>query len=98
MAERKPKLVQKKVADDFGVTQGMISQYLNGETVIGVETTLKFARLFNVSPLEIRPDFAYADLVPGKLSPDAVKVATRFDQLPEQMRPKFLDLILSTPI
>ncbi len=53
------RLSQEKVGAILGMTQGAVSQYLNGTTPLGIKAVLDFAHLFTVHPADIRPDFAY---------------------------------------
>lgn len=56
------KLTQKKLADLMGFNQqSTVSQYLLGKLPISLETAANFARVLEVDPSEIRPDF-YAAL------------------------------------
>jgi len=46
-------LTQQKVAERFGVTQGAVSHYLNGQNPLGQLQALKFAKALQVDPSEI---------------------------------------------
>lgn len=50
-------LTQEWAANEYGGTQGLISQYLLGRTAIGPVAVLKFSRILKVTPKQIRPDF-----------------------------------------
>lgn len=79
-------LTQEQVADLWGVTQGAVSQYLNGHTKLGVVATLRFSKLLGVRPQDIRPDFEYSALVPGELPPEAIEMAVAWMSLPKVVR------------
>lgn len=73
-------------AGEDTVSQGYISQLENAVTRIGPMATLKLARIFEVSPTDIRPDFAYTDLVPGELPPDVLKIAAEIAMFDKTVR------------
>lgn len=54
---------QKDFAARYELTQGMVSHYLTGETLLNTEAMLRFSQYLQLSPVEIWPDFPYADLV-----------------------------------
>lgn len=54
---------RKRLALDWGVTPSNVSQYLHGHIPINVEAQLQFARHLRKSPIEIWPDFEFADLI-----------------------------------
>jgi transcriptional regulator with XRE-family HTH domain len=51
------KWTQESAGAEMGMTQGAVSQYLNGEISLGLDATFKFANFLGVDPLEIRDDF-----------------------------------------
>lgn len=61
------RITQAWAADHLDMTEGAISNYLRGRMPLGVEATLRWAKLLKVDPLEIRPDFA--DLIPASCDP-----------------------------
>ena len=89
------RLVQKKAAEALGVKQAMISHYLNGVTPLGIVAIMEFSLFLDVLPTDIDPQFKYASLVPGNLSPEAVEVAVGWTVLPAAMKNSFRELILS---
>lgn len=96
-AARRLKALWKAKAAALGLTQalaaerlerspGLISQYLNAHTALGPVATLKFARLLQCAPHDIRPDFSYGTLVPGEIPPDVVELAIKLSAVPESVR------------
>lgn len=79
-------LTQQRAAEQFGRSQGLIGQYLNCHTALGPVAVLKFARILQVSPREIRPDFSFGTLVPGELPPDVIEIAIKLASVPEAVR------------
>lgn len=83
--KRDLRLTQEKVANDIGVTQGAISQYMKGTVALGIAVTLSFARILQVSPKEIRKDFRY-NVVSNDLTPEAIEFAYKWLSLPKRLR------------
>lgn len=79
-------ITQEKVAEQFGRSQALIAHYLNGHTPIGPVATLKFARLLQCQPTDIRPDFQYGMIVPAELPPDVIEMAIKLASVPEAVR------------
>lgn len=50
-------LTQAKATKQFNVSQPLIAQYLSGYLVLNERFTLKFAKLLDVDPCEINPEF-----------------------------------------
>lgn len=50
-------LTQEAIAARLDITQGAVSQYLNGQTAINFKTALAFASLFGCAIEDIRADF-----------------------------------------
>jgi hypothetical protein len=82
-------LTQQSVAEVWPGTQGLIGQYLNGQTALGPVAILKWCRVLNIHPTDIRPDFQYTDLVIGDLSPEAIEVAVKWQSLPSHVAADF---------
>lgn len=61
----KNKMTQETLADLVGLTQGQINRIENGKTDIGIEKLSRFAKVFNVSFVELLPE----ELTPRKLTP-----------------------------
>lgn len=79
-------LTQEKVAaEEFDATQGLISQYLNGNIALGPVAVLRFARVLKCKPQEIRADFKYT-VVSDDLTPDAIRFAYKWLSLPPRFR------------
>lgn len=53
----KRKYTQEICAEAIGISQGTFNQYLNGKLAFGRDAVMRFAKLFNVSPDELRPNF-----------------------------------------
>lgn len=79
-------MTQQKAAEHFGRSQGLIGQYLNGHTALGPVAVLRFARLLQVAPREIRPDFSFGTIVPGELPQDVIEIAIELASVPEVVR------------
>lgn len=78
LLERPKNLSQKAMALQAGASEGAISQFLTGKTKLTVEWALQFAMYMDVSPVDIWPDFPFAKLVPGGLSPEETEIALRY--------------------
>lgn len=79
-------LTQEKAADAFGIkTQSAISQWLNGKVPLGPVAVLRFARLLEVDPTDIRPDFEFR-LLSDDIPPDVIEMVTKIASLPEGIR------------
>ena len=82
------KLTQQRAADMWGskATQGLIGQYLNGHTALGRVACMKFARILQVRPEQIRADFEYSPALPDDIPADVVRMAYKLSCLPENVR------------
>lgn len=79
-------LTQEKAADQLGFkTQAAVSHYLNCRIALGPVATLKFARLLDVSPQDIRPDFEFV-LLPGEIPQDVAELAIELASLDDFTR------------
>lgn len=57
-------LTQEEAADLLGFsTQGAVSHYLNGRMALNTEAILKFAKLLEVAPTDIDPQFEYSTIL-----------------------------------
>lgn len=65
------------LADLYGCSRSMMSQYINGITAIGPVATMRLAHILRVPPTEIRPDFEFAATA-DDLPPEAVTVAVDY--------------------
>ena len=96
------RISQKAMAAEWGVNPSNITQYLNGHIKLNTEAKMRFAAYLRKPVLEIWPDFEFASMAPGDLSPEAVTMALLWTALPEASRRIVVDLIrslsgLSTP-
>jgi len=89
------RLVQKDAAAEFGMTQGMISQYLKGKTALGVKATMEFAIFLDVRPADIDPEFEFSSLAPGDLPPESIEVTLGWLALSPNIQKTTRELILS---
>ena len=89
------KLVQKEAADTLGFGQSMLSHYVTGRTALGLEALLKFSMFLHVRPIDIDPEFEFANLIPGELPEDAIEVAVGWLALSPNMKKTTRELILS---
>jgi hypothetical protein len=71
-------LSQKAMALYAHSSEGAISQFLTGKTKLTVEWSLQFAMYMDVSVVDIWPDFPFAKLVPGGLTPEETDIALRY--------------------
>ncbi len=79
---------QLAAAIEMGMTQGAVSQYLNGTTPLGIEAVLKFAQLLGIHPTKIREDFRYGT-APGFQAhpdPEVLALAETIQGLPPDSR------------
>ena len=72
-------LTQEKAAHLFGwASQGAVGAYLLGRTPVNTDALLKFAKLLDVKPTDIDPDFQWGDITismaygAGKTDTDAM--------------------------
>lgn len=86
---------QDDAAKSMGIKQTLVSHYLNGRKRLGTEALLRWAKFLQVSPLDIRPDFEYRDMIPGKLSPPQVEVADMWGRLPDTIAVTFREQLRS---
>ncbi|CRR10880.1 Peptidase S24-like protein [Pseudomonas aeruginosa] len=56
-------LTQDQVADELGITQGAVSQYLNGKIPMNYRTLLVFCRLLGINDTDVRRDLPEQQLV-----------------------------------
>ncbi|MDH1660751.1 XRE family transcriptional regulator [Stenotrophomonas sp. GD03777] len=56
-------LTQDQVADELGITQGAVSQYLNGKIPMNYRTLLVFCRLLGISDTDVRRDLPEQQLL-----------------------------------
>ncbi len=54
-------LSQKQVADALNVERSTYTKYETGDSTPGLETVVKIARIFNVSPLKLLPEIDIDD-------------------------------------
>jgi hypothetical protein len=95
--KRRPgaKISQKAMALEWGVNASLITQYLNGHIKLNTEAKLRFAAYLKKPVLEIWPDFQFAAVAPGELSPESVIVAAMWSMLAPDKQKIALDLIRS---
>lgn len=58
--KKKLGLTQSNVAEESGISQSAISQYLNGAIALNTDTILYFARILECAPTDIRPELGRA--------------------------------------
>lgn len=56
-------LTQDQVADELGITQGAVSQYLNGKIPMNYRTLVVFCRLLGINDTDVRNDLPEQQLV-----------------------------------
>lgn len=89
-------LTQEKAADQLGFkTQASVSHYLNCRIALGPVATLKFARLLDVSPQDIRPDFEFV-LLPGEIPQEVAQLAIELASLDDFTRQDAVRFLRST--
>lgn len=95
--QRERGFTQETASDALGMTQGAVSQYLNGRLALGVAATIRFARFLNCQPTDIRPD--YEHMLATRLSLEAYELATQWDAIPpdDQMKVYSRNLIVDYP-
>lgn len=89
------KVSQKAMALEWGVHPSNITQYLNGHIKLNTEAKLRFARYLGKAVLDIWPEFEFASVAPGELSPEAVLMAAMWSTLPLASQKVVTDLIHS---
>lgn len=71
---------QEDAAAAMDISQGMVSQYLNQHTPLGVVATLRFAKFLGCRPIDIRPDFEHLFAV--ELDSESFELAWIWQGLP----------------
>lgn len=87
---------QQHAAKAMGIKQTLVSHYLTGHKPLGVEALLRWARFLEVRPADIRPDFEYRDMIPGKLSLSQLEIADLWGRLPDTIAATFREQLRST--
>lgn len=88
-------MTQAQAGKEMGIKQTLVSHYLSGRKPLGTDALLRWARLLGVSPLDIQPEFEYRDMIPGKLSPVQIEVATLWPHLPTEVATSMREQIKS---
>lgn len=88
---------QDDAAEDMGITQGMVSQYLTAHTPLGVVAVLRFAKFLHCRPVDIRPD--YEHLLATEISSEAFELASIWQTLPadDPMKQYIRNVLLNYP-
>lgn len=92
---KRERLTQDDLADRWmlatsrSITQGAISQYLNGKLRIDASTAIRWAKVLGCKPAEIRPDLP--ELRHGSDPPDELIGDDRFAQKLRTMWPDLTD-------
>lgn len=65
-----PQLTQGYIANEFGLTQGLVGQWLSGKTNIPDKRLIALSEILDFDPVEIRPELkGYRKT--GSISPDS---------------------------
>ena len=86
-------LTQAKAAGQFGGTQALINAYLTGRAALGRAATMKFARILQVRPEDIRPDFRFSRELAEDFPEEVLEMACKLATLPEAQRRELLHTI-----
>lgn len=86
-------LTQAKAASLFGGTQALINAYLTGRAALGQAATMKFARILQVRPEDIRTDFRFSRELAEDFPEDVLEMACKLATLPEGQRRELLQTI-----
>jgi phage repressor protein C with HTH and peptisase S24 domain len=73
-------ITQDKMADELGITQGAVSQYLNGRIPMNYRTLLAFCKALGISDAEIRTDLPEQRLAPSSVPDDEYADVTGYSQ------------------
>lgn len=79
-------LTQARAAELFEGTQPLINAYLTGRAALGRIATMKFARLLQVRPEDIRDDFKFPHGLIDEFPPDVMEMASKLSALPSEVR------------
>lgn len=79
-------ITQDDAAEAMDISQTMVSQYLRGTKVMGDTALLRFCIYLDAQPTAIRPNYEFANLMPGDLTPSQVEVARLWKSLPIKLR------------
>lgn len=88
---------QKDLAAQWGVTTGLVSQYINGHTALNVEAKLRFSKYMRRPAHTIWPDFEFTESVTMTLPPASEEAAKLIADLPEGEQQAFLLLLRNRP-
>lgn len=88
---------QKELAAQWGVSSGLVSQYINGHTALNVEAKLRFAKYMKRPAYSIWPDFEFVEAVTMTLPPASEEAARLVAELPEEEQQAFLMLLRRRP-
>ena len=85
-------LTQEKAAEQMGFeTQAAVSHYLNGYTPLNLEAILSFAKLLQVSPLDINPNIDLSALYAS--DPDIEKAVAMLQKLTQEHKRQVLKIV-----
>lgn len=94
-ARKQPKLLQKSLAAQYKVTEGMVGHYINGREPLPIKWKLRFAEFLGLSILEIWPDFPHKKLLHADLDRDVLEVALEYAEIEDEDQKKAVRAMIS---
>lgn len=86
-------LTQKKVAQRFGITQGLVSNYLNGQQSLNIKAVIMFATVLEEEPKDIYPEL-FTDLKLSATSQEGDEFLALYMQCPQTFRSLIKNIII----
>lgn len=84
LAQGKPKLLQKALAAEYGVTESNIGHYLKGREPLNDKWKLRFAKFLGLPVWEIWPDYEYRDVIAKGLPAGAIEFGLEYLDITEE--------------
>lgn len=92
------KMLQKQLAAQYGVSEGLVGHYLRGREPIGVKWKLRFADFLKLSVVEIWPDFPHKKALNADLDRDVLEVALEYAEIADEKQKEAVrSMITSLP-
>lgn len=97
IAQGKPKLLQKSLAADYGVTESNIGHYIKGREPLNDKWKLRFAKFLGLKVWDIWPDFEYKGVISTGLPQDVMEFTFDFLELTDESQQQLRSLAKALP-